>query len=267
MNPTRFDAGLHVVTRENQQEVIGELAQSPPRYVLYRSGTSWDALAGVDRTIRSFLVSEYLLRTYHFAGTVGGFTVLEYGPPSTPSNDLLFQVNLGNVPFLWGRDRASVLDQLGYSSVAEWDFARGNTAGWQAERDVARFEPAADGLHLRTDGIDVQLVSLDLAVNPLSTTYMALQMSVHTENRAGATGQIFWRSGSDSFSEDKSLRFDLIVDGQEHLYLLRLASFPSWSWSELVTGLRLDPVDLSGADVVIRSIELIQVDELGVGGQ
>jgi hypothetical protein len=151
--------------------------------------------------------------------------------------------------------------------VAGWDFAGGNTAGWQAERDVARSEPADDGWHIRTDGTDAQLVSLGLEVDPATTTYMALQMSVHTGNRMGTRGQLFWRSGNDGFSEDKSVFFDVVPDGLENLYLLRLASFPSWSWSDLVTGLRLDPVDSAGAEVVIRSIELIQVDELGLGDE
>ena len=266
-NPTRFDAALHVVTRENQLEVIRDLAQSPPRYILYRSGTDWDAVLGVDRTLRSFLVSEYLLKTYHFADIVGGFTVLEYGPPGTPSNDLLFRVNLGNVPFLWGKDRVDALEMLGPSSVTGWDFAGGKTAGWQAEHDVARSESVDDGMHLRTGGTDAQVVNLDMEVDPRAVTYVALRMSVTTENDTEITGQLFWRSGSDGFSEEKSVRFAVIPDGQEHLYLLRLASFPSWIWSDLITGLRLDPVTLEGAEVVIRSIELTQVDELGLRDQ
>ena len=264
LNATRFDAALHMVTRENQQEVIRDLAQSPPRYILYRSGTFWDAVAGVDRTIRSFLVSEYLLKTYHYADAVGGFTVLEHGPPSTPTNDLLFRVNLAYVPYLWGRDRADALDLLGPTAVVGWDLTEGDTAGWQAEHDLARSEPADDGWHLRTEGSDAQVVNLGIEIDPRAVTYVALRMSVSTEDAEDAVGQLFWRSGSDGFSEEKSVRFAVVPDGQEHLYLLRLASFPSWSWSGPVTGLRLDPVASAGAEVVLHSIELMQVDELGL---
>jgi hypothetical protein len=68
--------------------------------------------------------------------------------------------------------------------------------------------------------------------------------------------QVFWRSDNEEFSEERSVLFNVISDAQEHIYLIPLASFPNWAWSEAVTGLRFDPVD-GPAEVIVTSIELL----------
>jgi hypothetical protein len=261
LSPTRFYATHHVITSENQREVIADLAGRPPRYVIFRSGTYWDAIAGVDRTLRSFMVSEYLLKNYHLAGQVGGFTLLEQGAPLSFPVPLTFRVDLGHVPFLWGRDRTHALEALHPSSATKWVFSSGKLDGWEPVQDVLVPEIRADGWFMLTTGSDPQVQNLDLVLDPRSVTYLVLRMCVEGETEESLNAQLFWRSDDREFVQERSVLFNVVPDGQDHVYLLRLASFPGWAWSGPITGLRLDPVDTSGVKVTISSMEFIRVDE------
>lgn len=265
-SPTRFYATHHVITGQNQREVIADLAQSPPPYLIYRSNSGWDAIAGVDRTIRSFLVSEYLLRNYRLAGQVGGFTVLDLGVPAAYTDALAFRVDTGYVPFVWGRDRLSALEQLGPTTVTGWDFAAEGLDGWQPVYGVPLSEVREDGWHVRATDARAQLQRLALDLDPRTITYAALRMRAGGTDSDTMAGQLFWRSGEEPFTEGKSVGFRLLPDGGEHLYLLRLASLPGWSWSGPITGLRLDIVNATSDEIAIRSLDLIQVDELETSG-
>lgn len=264
LSPTRFYATHHVITRENQQEVIASLTKSPPRYVLFRSGTGWDAIAGIDRTLRSFLVSEYLLKNYHLVEQkIGGFTVLEEGTRISFSQSLAFRVDLGYVPFLWGRDRVHDLETLYPASVTRWSFSpMSDMDGWQPAHDIALSKVSEKGWYILTEGSDAQLQNFDLILDPRSVTYLALQMRAKGTTEGKIKAQLFWRSGNEAFAEEHSLLFNVVPDGQDHVYLLRLASFPGWAWCDTITGLRFDPVDTSNVKVTINAIELFQVDEL-----
>ncbi len=266
-SPTRFYATHHVITGQNQREVIADLAKSPPTHLIYRSGSGWDAIAGVDRTIRSSLVSEYLLRNYHFADQVGGFTVLEQGVLAASSDALSFRVDVGYVPLVWGRDRTDALERLGPVTVTGWDFAAEGLDGWQPVHGVSLSEVREDGWHVRAAGATAQLQRLALDLDPRTITYAALRVQAGAGASAAMAGQLFWRSGEEPFIEGQSVRFRLLPDGGEHLYLLRLASLPGWTWSGPITGLRLDLVDAAADEIAIRSLDLIQVDELGASGK
>jgi len=265
LSPTRFYATHHVITAENQREVIADLAQRPPRYVLFRSGTGWDAIAGVDRTLRSFIVSEYLLSHYHLAGQVGGFTLLERGAPLSFPVPLAFRLDLGYVPYLWGRDRIDVLEAFDPDLVMGWTFSSDDLDGWQPAKDVSRSEIREDGWVTHTAGPDPQLQNLALMLDPRSVTYLVLRMGVQVDGEAktggGMSAQVFWRSGNEEFAEERSALFNVALDGQSHVYLLCLASVPSWAWSGAITGLRLDPVKTPDVQVTLHAIEFIRVDE------
>jgi hypothetical protein len=262
-SPTRFYATHHVITGQNQREVIADLARSPPPYLIYRSGSGWDAIAGVDRTIRSFLVSEYLLRNYRLAGQVGGFTVLEPGVPAVSPNALAFRVDMGYVPFVWGRDRINALERLEPITVKGWNFVEEGLDGWQPGPGVSLSEIGEDGWHVHTTDARAQLLQLALDLDPRSVTYAALRVRAGVADSAAVAGQLFWRSGEEPFTDEQSTRFRFLPDGGEHLYLLRLASFPSWAWSDPITALRLDLINATADEIAIRSLDLIQVDELG----
>lgn len=261
LSPTRFYATHHVITGQNQREVIADLEQSKPSYILYRSHTGWDAIAGVDRNLRDFLVAEYLLRHYKPAGQVGGFDLLERGDPQSFPVGVPFRVDLGYVPFLWGEDRLGVLSAAGSKMIAQWDFSSGNLAEWRAAHDISVSGIRQQGLLVRTAGSDAQLQNLDLTLDPRSVTYLALRMSVQKRVEKDLSAQVFWRTGVESFAEEQSMVFSLVPDGKEHLYLVRLASFPNWMWSDTITGIRFDPGNIPGIDLTINSIQLLSVRE------
>jgi hypothetical protein len=263
LSPTRFYATHHVITGENQREAIGDLERTRPRYIVYRSSTGWDTIAGIDRTLRSSLVSEYILRNYHYMGQVGGFTILERGFSPDPATDFGFRVDLGYVPFLWGRDRIEIVNELQPKVRARWVFSSAdNHDDWLPLQQLSLLDARGEGKRMLSTGPDPQLQNSSVSLDPRSTTYCVLRMTASEAERGSLQAQLYWTGAGGGYQEEKSVRFGVLADGQEHLYLLRLAAFPSWAWSGPLAGLRLDPVDAAGVDVTIKSIEFIQVEEL-----
>jgi len=262
LSPTRFYATHHIITREDQEQLIAQIEQNQPTSILFRSGTDWDAIAGVDRTLRSFLVSEYLLKEYHFKETIGGFTILEKGAPSSYPQPLAFRIDLGYVPFLWGQT-SNFLDALHSEEVNQWIFAD-NPGDWELGQDVSSLPQQTERWQIITTGPDPSLSNLTVNLDPRSVTYLVLQMRVDNSLQRNLTAQLFWRSNHQPFVEERSVLFGVLADGEEHTYLLRLASFPSWTWSDQITGLRLDPADKAGSTINIQAIKLIQVDEINI---
>jgi hypothetical protein len=136
--------------------------------------------------------------------------------------------------------------------------------GWQPIHHVALSETDEEGWHILTKGSDAQLQNLAVVLDPRSVTYLVLQMRATEGTGERTNAQLFWRSDEVEFTEEHSVLFNVVSDGQDHIYLLRLASFPSWAWSDTITGLRFDPAGVSGVEVTISSIEFIQVDELNL---
>jgi hypothetical protein len=136
--------------------------------------------------------------------------------------------------------------------------------GWLPIHHVALSETDGEGWRVLTEGSDAQLQNLAVVIDPRSVTYLVLQMRAKEGAGEGTNAQFFWRSDDEEFTEEHSVLFSVVSDDQDHTYLLRLASFPSWTWSNTITGLRLDPADMSGVEVTISSIEFIQVDELNL---
>jgi hypothetical protein len=263
---TRFYATHHMITAQNQREAIADLAAARPRYVLYRSGTAWDRIAGVDRALRSFLVSEYLLDTYHYEAEVDGFAVLEEWALADQGKPLAFAVDLGYVPFLWGRDRLVALAGVEQGVEVGWDLSLSDRDGWEPTQDLFPVDLSGEGWPLRSTGANPSLEVAPLSLDPRSITYCVVRMRVAGEQADGAEAQLFWRSAGGSYREEQSVRFGVIADGEEHPYAIRLASFPSWAWAGEVTALRLSPVQAPGYAVWMGSIECPYVDELGAGG-
>jgi hypothetical protein len=109
--------------------------------------------------------------------------------------------------------------------------------------------------------VDPQLQILDLYVDPRSITYLVLRMTVQKRIEESLSAQVFWHSVTEDYAEERSIFFSIIPDGKEHVYLICLASFPSWMWSDLITGLRLDPGTQPGIDITIESIQLFNIKE------
>jgi hypothetical protein len=261
-SPSRFYATHHVITGENQRQVIHDLSKNPPERVLYRSGTGWDAIAGVDRSLRSYLVSEYLLRNYHLTAQVGGLTVLEPSPVLPSDPPLEFPVNLGYVPLLWGQDRLGDLQALGPVKEIAWSFeSASDVEEWQAGGSGLVASVDKEGWHLRTAGDGASLENSTLLVDPKRVTYLALRLAADASCAGPLQARLYWRTAAGDLAEARSAVFRLQGDGQEHLYLVRLASLPAWTWSRPIRGLRVDLTGCPTLDVTLRSVELFRVQE------
>lgn len=246
LSPTRFYTAHHVIAVEDQREVIASLKKAPPTFVLYRSGTGWDAIAGIDRTVRNFLVSEYLLKNYHFYNKIGSFIVLKRGAPDVFPQPLSFRVDLGYMPVLWARDFSS--------SPPESLRAEAMLDNWHPNSDVQLIEITNSQWGLFTTGPD-PWVEKSVTLNPQSVKYFLLH--IQAKGAGELKAQIFWRSGDEGFSEERSILFNLLPDGKDHLYLIPLASFPSWAWSDTVTGLRFDPANRPSVEVGVIEWEIL----------
>lgn len=261
-SPSRFYATHHVITSDDQRQVIHDLSKDPPARVLYRSGTEWDAIAGVDRTLRSYLVSEYLLRNYHPIGEVNGFEILEPGPIELSDPPLEFPVNLGYVPFVWGQDRFDDLKAARLVDEGSWPFASGeDDEDWWRGGGWLAATADREGWHAcgSEDGLCLQNVNLTL--DPQHITYLALRLRMESDSSGPLQGRIYWREASAGWAEQRSALFLLQGDGQEHLYLVRLASLPSWMWSPTIQGLRIDLSGCPAPDITLRSVELFRAEE------
>lgn len=245
LSPTRFYATHHIITIGDQQEVIAALEQARPSFVLYRSGTGWDAIAGIDRSVRNFLVSEYLLKNYHFFNRIGSFVILERGAPDAFPQPLAFRVDLGYMPVLWAQNFPGIsFNDLIAESILN---------GWRPNQEM-QIETKDSELKLLTIGFDSWL-ERDVMLNPRSAKYLLLRMRVKGIGEPKA--QIFWRSDNGGFSEERSVIFNLLPDGNEHLYLIPLAPFPSWMWSNTVTGLRFDPSNEPSTEMSITELKVL----------
>ena len=226
-NPTRYPQAYHIITEEQQREVIRDLQRHAPKFVIFRSQTHFDEMDGVDNYLRHYLLSDYLLHHYKPSAQVANFTLLEPGSIRTieePYRQYLFRpIDFGYVPFLWGRERYEQIlskDRM----LMEWKLSeKPMVTDWAVE-------------------IDPELV-----------TYLIVNMKADRGKRV----QLFWTAHPKEFSRGNSLLFSLRSDGAFHPYIFRLSSLPGWVWVDKVTGLRLIPVD-EGGSVELESIKLIQ---------
>jgi hypothetical protein len=234
-----------VITRADQQEVIAALEKNRPAYVLYRSGTGWDTIAGIDRTVRSYLVSEYLLKNYHFYARVGDFVIIQRGAPESFPQPKAFQVDLGYMPVVWADDPSICREGLTELSLDNW----------QANEDM-QMTATDDGWYMVAKGPDGWLATSGLTI--ISQSVKCLRVRMQIDSRASdVKAQIFWRSNNEGFDEERSLLFRVIPDGKEHSYIIPLSSFPGWAWSNDITGLRFDPVNVSAAEITLREVSLV----------
>jgi hypothetical protein len=90
--------------------------------------------------------------------------------------------------------------------------------------------------------------SMDVAPDSVTSVVIGMRCS------AGGTGQLFWDTEAEpGFSESKSVHFTVEGDGQMHYYFLDVASHDMWA-GQRITALRIDPINVSGADFAIDYI-------------
>jgi hypothetical protein len=122
--------------------------------------------------------------------------------------------------------------QNAFSRKAEWEFER-SQEGWSGV-NIANERVGAQGWCF-SPRKDPNLYGPPLQLQADSIPQVEIEISA----AAPATAQLFYRSGSEPYSEERSARFE--IDPNEAYYILQTNALPGWSGT--ITGLRLDPAE------------------------
>lgn len=141
---------------------------------------------------------------------------------------------------------------LPYSIYSSWDenlprlttldfrFEKGFQA-WEPANEIARFyrNTIRNTLEIEAGGGDPFITNDYLNLFP----DMIQEVRINMANGGGSQAQLYWKTQAEPiYSGEKSLRFDIIADGQYHLYTLDVGSHSAWQ-GQTITGLRLDPTE------------------------
>lgn len=119
-----------------------------------------------------------------------------------------------------------------------FEFA-GSPEGWLPMHDMDDPTVRDGSLTGHFTGGDPYLGRIMLHVRGDECPTLVLRMRV----TAGQGGQLFWMTeASPSFTEDKSIHFNVQPDGQFHEYRLETGKHPAWA-GQTITALRIDPCD------------------------
>lgn len=143
-----------------------------------------------------------------------------------------------------------------YSVPSPWRFdADGEAGGWEPTNQITSFEVQSGSLAMRSTGDDPSMEVGDLAILAAEYDRLGIRMSVSPGQPT--TAQLFFGTDTDSaLTEEKSIYFDVIVDGEFHDYVLDLSALESWDG--VITHLRLDPVWTPGRDIRIDLIAFVE---------
>lgn len=133
-----------------------------------------------------------------------------------------------------------------------WEFnTDGDPEGWGPMMGLEEFQVRGGCMTARTATRDPAF-----SVNVRFDTRRFDRMIVRMKLDKGTRAQLFWRPQGASESEQTSLAFATVPDGQFHEYLLELGAVQTWQGK--ITGLRLDPNSEPGAHVQIDFIRLLE---------
>jgi hypothetical protein len=118
------------------------------------------------------------------------------------------------------------------------DFGFDNSEeGWQPLHDISDMAARDGMLTGRITGGDPFLARSMLTVAP--DMYQAVEVRMRVS--AGSGGQFYWSTAaSPDFAEDRVVLFDLVADGEFHVYRIDLAKHLQWA-GQKITAIRLDP--------------------------
>lgn len=152
----------------------------------------------------------------------------------------------------WGPSDPALASPTATREVAFWDFPRGD-GGWKPNAQTTAVEITSDGLEFSSTGNDPWVTSPSF----VAPEGRALAVTVRMRSSANSAGQLFYGA---SFSEERSVRFSVVADGEWHEYALAL---PPQTGS---IRLRLDPATGPGAIAIawirVEALEPIEPPEL-----
>ncbi len=136
-----------------------------------------------------------------------------------------------------------------------WDFAQGES-GWSRTMGFSRTAVTNGALAGRTINNDPAFFSpvLEAKAEKFSTVFVHMKLTHTDGSPLHDTAQLFWSTSRLPESEASSLHFDITGDGQWHDYSIPVAT--NKRWRGIITGIRLDPCNVSGVNVEVSRIEL-----------
>jgi hypothetical protein len=133
-----------------------------------------------------------------------------------------------------------------------WHFnLDGNLLGWGSANDITGINVSGGSLNGLTTGSDPFIYSPLTWVVAVPNPTWTLSMKAD----AGANAQVFFITHNDqTWDQAKSVMVPLIADGQFHTYTLDM--FSSVEYGNVITQVRIDPTDVSGAEFAIDYLKL-----------
>lgn len=124
----------------------------------------------------------------------------------------------------------------------DWEFNTDNdTEGWSETHDLAPFTVSGGTLKGKSTGGDPYMTSPFFKIEAKDYPYISLRMKFSPLPKGAVPdAQIFWAREDDTgMTENKSLHFPIIPDGEWHTYNVKLADSPEWKGT--IIQIRLDP--------------------------
>lgn len=112
--------------------------------------------------------------------------------------------------------------------------------GWRPTRGVLRAEAGHGTIRLDVAGGSVSMRSPPLKVSADEVSAIEVRMRVQAETLKSG-GLYFTTVEHPNVWTDRLIRFDVIADGEFHIYKLNVSAHPKWR-GQTITGLRLDPL-------------------------
>ena len=135
-------------------------------------------------------------------------------------------------------------------SVTAWEYDDPSTPGWDPFQNLTAGKVENGCLTAVSNGVDPAIYSGITEVQ--ASKYPAVEIRMKVDKGKGA--QIFWASKAHAFVEPASIKFDIIADGEFHVYRLDLAANPEWK--STITAFRLDPTDTKDAHISLDYVRL-----------
>lgn len=135
------------------------------------------------------------------------------------------------------------------SPPTEWHFDRRDS--WTSAMGFGPLHLADGRLSGTTDSNSPALFGGDTMLDTRRFNEIVLRMQVS----AGTAGRLWWRTSLRGFCLEQSLPLEITADGQLHEYRVSVGASPHWRG--YLTSLRVDPTDISGAEVALDYVGII----------
>lgn len=135
--------------------------------------------------------------------------------------------------------------------ASAWEFDDPIRPGWDAIQNLTNARVENGRLIAESSGSDPAMYGEATDLDSKSFRWAEIRMKVDK----GRGAQLFWAGKARGFSEPSSARFDIIADGEFHVYRLDLDASPAWKGR--IGALRLDPCDVRDAHIEVDYIRLV----------